>query len=39
MNNKDERKEEIQFEIELNQEVLDLIFKLYDETFKDLVNR
>lgn len=39
MNNEDEKQEEIQFETELDQKVLDLIFQLYDETFKDLVNR
>jgi len=34
-----EEKEEIQFEKELNQEILNWIFDMYDETFKDLVNR
>jgi len=34
-----EKKEEIQFEKELNQEILNWIFDMYDETFKDLVNR
>jgi hypothetical protein len=39
VNNKDEKKEEIQFETKLDEEALNLIFKLYDLTFKDLANR
>lgn len=38
-NNEEEKKDEIEFELEVDQEILDLIFKLYDGTFRDLVNR
>ncbi len=39
MNNDEEKKDEIEFVTELDQEVLELIFQLYDGTFRDLVNR
>lgn len=39
MNDNEEKDEVIEWETDLNQKVLDLIFELYDETFKDLVNR
>lgn len=39
MNNDQEKEEEIQWETELNRQILELIFRLYDDTFKDLVNR
>lgn len=39
MNNDEEKKDEIEFVTELDQEVLELIFRFYDGTFRDLVNR
>jgi len=38
-NKKDEKNEEIQLEKKIDQEALDVVFRLYDETFKDLVER
>lgn len=38
-NKKDEKNEEIQLERKIDQEALDVVFRLYDETFKDLVER
>lgn len=36
---KNEMDEDIQIEKELDQEALDVIFRLYDKTFKDLAKR
>jgi len=38
-NKKDEKNEEVQLEKKIDQEALDVVFRLYDETFKDLVER
>ncbi|MGO0062832.1 hypothetical protein ACTID9_22885 [Brevibacillus fluminis] len=36
---KEEKNEEYEFEKELNTEALDVVKRLYDKTFKDLVDR
>ena len=36
---KEEKNEEVQLEKKIDQEALDVVFRLYDETFKDLVER
>lgn len=36
---KDEKNEEVHLEKKIDEEALDVVFRLYDKTFKDLVDR